>query len=293
MAPLAIVAIFLVSKQALESFWYVLRVELPFYQRLGLLPLHKLLVLITTASLKTVALIAFAIAVIKRDLWNWEGKLLVVGILFGVASYLAQGKAFPYHRYPMLAFLFLWAGLRIITALTDQRGIVRALGIAGVGFAVILAPIYVSRADHKVWAPEFIDALSSDLHHLGGDQLSGHVQCIYTPADCDDTLYRMRLVQSTGLFYDYLIFGSDQERVIRDSRARFWQQFQSNPPQVIILGSGLFPDTSSYSMVATWPLFQQELATQYVLYTDRSFPPAESGHRAYRIYIQKDKYPGS
>ena len=44
MVPLSIVAIFLVSKHALGSFWYVLRVELPFYQRLGLLPLHKLLV---------------------------------------------------------------------------------------------------------------------------------------------------------------------------------------------------------------------------------------------------------
>ena len=292
MVPLSIVAIFLVSKHALGSFWYVLRVELPFYQRLGLLPLHKLLVLITTASLKTVALIALAIAVIKRDWWNWEGKLLVVGILFGVASYLAQGKAFPYHRYPMLAFLFLWAGLQIITAFGDRRRFVRVLAIAGVGFAVILAPIYVSKADHKVWDPQFIDALSSDLHHLGGDQLSGHVQCIATPADCDDTLYRMRLVQSTGLFYDYLIFGSDQERVIRDSQARFWQQFQSNPPQVIVLASGLFPDTASYSMVASWPLFQQELATHYVLYADRSFSPAESGHRAYRIYIQKNKYPG-
>ena len=157
---------------------------------------------------------------------------------------------------------------------------------------MILAPIYVSKADHKVWDPQFIDALSSDLHHLGGDQLSGHVQCIATPADCDDALYRMRLVQSTGLFYDYLIFGSDQERVIRDSQARFWQQFQSNPPQVIVLASGLFPDTASYSMVASWPLFQQELATHYVLYADRSFPPAESGHRAYRIYVQKNKYPG-
>ena len=42
MAPLAIVAIFLGSKHALGPFWYVLRVELPFYQRLGRLPLHKL-----------------------------------------------------------------------------------------------------------------------------------------------------------------------------------------------------------------------------------------------------------
>ena len=33
------------------------------------------------------------------------------------------------------------------------------------------------------------------------------MQCLYTPADCDTVLYRMRLLQSTGLFYDYLIFG--------------------------------------------------------------------------------------
>ncbi len=33
MAPLAIVAIFLVSQHSLGSFWYVLRVELPFYQQ--------------------------------------------------------------------------------------------------------------------------------------------------------------------------------------------------------------------------------------------------------------------
>ncbi len=81
--------------------------------------------MIATASLKTVALIALAIAVIKRDWWNWEGKLLVVGILFGVASYLAQGKAFPYHRYPMLAFLFLWAGLQMITAFAGPANRVR------------------------------------------------------------------------------------------------------------------------------------------------------------------------
>ena len=34
-----------------------------------------------------------------------------------IASYFGQGKAFAYHRYPMLAFLFLWAGLQIVTAL--------------------------------------------------------------------------------------------------------------------------------------------------------------------------------
>jgi hypothetical protein len=110
------------------------------------------------------------------------------------------------------------------------------------------------------------------------------------PADCDDTLYRMRLVQSTGLFYVYLIFGSPQQQVIRDSRAKFWREFEGNTPQVVVLGAGLFPLQHGYGKLDSWPLFEQELATHYVLYADRSFPPAESGQRAYRIYVLK---PGS
>jgi len=288
MAPLAVVAAFLISHHSLGSFWYVLHVELPFYQGLERISLAKMLKLIATASVETVALIALAIALMKRDWWNWEGKLLVTGILFGIASYLAQGKAFPYHRYPMLAFLFLWAGLQIITGLRARR-MVRTLAVAGVGFVVILAPIYVIRAVHKVWDPSYSNSLAADLNQLGGGALSGHVQCIDTPADCDATLYQMRLVQSTGLFYDYLIFGSSQQRVIRDMRATFWHQFQTNTPQVVVVGAGLYPHGRGYGKLASWPLFQQELAGQYALYADRSFPFAESGIRAYRIYVEKNR----
>jgi hypothetical protein len=286
MVPLAVVGAFLISYHSLASFWYVLHVEMPFYQSVGHVSWPKMLSLIATASVKTIVLIAFAIAVMKRDWWNWEGKLLVTGILFGVASYLAQGKAFPYHRYPMFAFLFLWAGLQIIPALRAQR-MVRTLALVGVGFAAILAPIYVSHAVHKVWDPKYSDALVADLNRLGGAALSGRVQCIDTPADCDATLYRMRLVQSTGLFYDYLIFGSSQQRVIRDVRGIFWKQFQRNTPQVVVVGIGLYPNGGGYEKLASWPLFQQELANHYVLYEDRSFPFAESGARAYRIYVEK------
>jgi hypothetical protein len=287
LTPLAIVGAFLVSKHALGSFWYLLRVELPFYETLGRVPVSTLLKLMATPSTRALAIITLAIAVMKRDWWNWEGKLLVLGILFGVASYLGQGKAFPYHRYPMLAFLFLFAGLQIIPALRAQRR-VRSLAIAGVTFVVVLAPLYVREASRKVWDPKFADSLTTDLSHLGGQQLSGHVQCLYTPADCDTVLYRMRLMQSTGLFYDYLIFGSPQQRVIHDSRGKFWPQFQSNMPEVVVVGSGLFPSDRGYGKLDSWPLFEQELARDYYLYDDRSFPPAEAGRKAYRIYVRKN-----
>ena len=91
-----------------------------------------------------------------------------------------------------------------------------------------------------------------------------------------------------GLFYDYLIFGSDQQQVIRDARQQFWQQFQKNTPRVVVIGGGLYPDGVGYGKLASWPLFQQELATHYFLYDDRTFPPAETGQRAYRIYVEKN-----
>jgi hypothetical protein len=285
--PFAIVGAFLISTHSVGSFWYLLRVELPFYKSLGRLSLPTLMTLVASSSIRTLALIALAIALLKWQGWNWESKLLVAGIIFGIASFFAQGKGFPYHRYPMLAFLFLWVGLQIVTGLRD-RGAVGILAMTGLAFALILLPIYVREASRKVWDPQFTDSLAADLNRLGGHELSGHVQCIYMPADCDDTLYRLRLVQSTGLFYDYLIFGSPQQRVIRDAREQFWQQFQKNTPRVVVVGSGLYPDGFGYGKLASWPLFQEELARNYFLYDDRWFPPAESGQRAYRIYVEKN-----
>jgi hypothetical protein len=287
LVPFALVCAFLVSKHSIGSFWYLLRVELPFYKSLGRLPFPTLMTLVASTSIRTLALIALAIALLKRQGWTWEGNLLVAGIIFGIASFFGQGKGFPYHRYPMLAFLFLWVALQIVAGLRT-RGVVGILAATGVAFVLILVPLYVREASRKVWDPQFIDSLAADLNHLGGHELSGHVQCIYMPADCDDTLYRLRLVQSTGLFYDYLIFGSAQQQVIRDERQQFWQQFQKNPPRVVVVGSGLYPGGFGYGKLASWPLFQQELANHYFLYDDRWFPPAESGQRAYRIYVEKN-----
>jgi hypothetical protein len=287
LAPLAVVCLFLISKHALGSFWYLLHVDLPFYEALGRKPAFFLLKLMATTSVEALALISLAIALMKRDWGGWEGKLLVLGILFGIASYFGQGKAFAYHRYPMLAFLFLWAGLQIITALRARQK-VRVFAMAGFTFVVILAPLYVREASRKEWDPSFADALATDLARLGGPDLSGHVQCIYVPADCDAVLYRMGLVQSTGLFYDYLIFGSPQLRVIHDARGRFWNQFQRNTPEVVVVGSGLFPDDRGYNKLDSWPVFERELAGNYYLYDDRTFPPAEAGRKAYRIYVRKN-----
>ena len=287
--PFAVVVVFLAKQHSLGSFWYLLRVELPFYQMLGRKAWPKLFLLMLSPSVRILALFGVAIAMIRQK-QSWETVLLATGILFGMASFLIQGKGFMYHRYPMLAFLFLWVAIELVSALRVP-GIAGRVGFAGVAFALILLPVYLHVATKKVWAEQYPNALTADLNRLGGQGLSGHVQCLDMPSDCDATLYRMQLVQSTGLFYDYLIFGSGQQSVIRDVRARFWQEFQKNTPRVIVVGSDLFPAGLGYQKLASWPRFQQELASRYVLYEDRTFPRTEVGTRAYRIYVEKSEQP--
>ena len=67
LVPFAIVGAFLVSKHSVGSFWYLLRVELPFYKSLGRLPFPALMTLAASPSVRALALIALAIALLKRQ----------------------------------------------------------------------------------------------------------------------------------------------------------------------------------------------------------------------------------
>ena len=284
--PVAVVSGFLASERALGWFWYLLHVELPYYQGLGRLSLLKTFQLLMSAPMKTMALFAVVIAWMKRELWNWEGKMLFAGVLFGAFSFIGQGKGFPYHRYPLLAFFFLWVALQFVVFLRTP-GFAGIVAKAGLGFALILMPLCLRIAGSRVWAMQYMDSLTSDLSHLGGSRLSGHVQCLDTPADCDATLYNMRLVQATGLFYDYLIFGPEQQPVIREERERFWQQFEKNRPAILVVGRGTFPKEDGYEKLDSWAPLRHEIASSYALYADRVFPRGEPGQRAYRIYVDK------
>jgi len=287
--PLTVVGIFLAQKHALGEFIYVMRKVLPYYAHLGRHNFAYLLDNSMTSSIVTLIIIALAIAAFDRSWKNWETITLLLGVAFGVLSYFAQGKGFPYHRYPMLAFIMLCVGLMFTSALR-KPGMVRALGMAGLAFGVIVAPLYAQRAHRRYWDEAFIYALSGDLSQLGGIRLSGHVQCIYMPADCDTALYRMQLVQSTGLFYDYFIFGPSQHPVIEEYRSRFWRELQGNPPRVIVIGQGLYPDDlDDYRKLNQWPQFETYLYANYVLYDERAFKPSDPGPRGFRVYVQKNE----
>lgn len=294
--PVAGVCRFLSEEGSLQAFSYVVRRMLPFYARLGRASFSFVLDSSFTPSVITIVLLASLIVVVSRSSLSstsseeerWEQVILLAGIGFGLFSYFGQGTGFPYHRYPMLAFIMLWTSIQFWRG-TRQQGLVRVTAFVGILFGVTLAPVYTARAARSTWDEAYNVSLAADLNALGGEKLSGRVLCLSTMADCDTTLYRLKLVQDTGLFYDYFIFGDGNNPVIARTRQRILPQLLKNPPRAIILSRRLYPQPDDgYSKLETWPEFERYIAAHYTLYDDREFSKAECGVRGYRLYVLSD-----
>jgi hypothetical protein len=325
--PWAGVLLWLQRVRGLGGFLWTLRTLVPYYTTLAHHKLSFLLIHSVSPLLPLIALWLTAIAIARYQTSDisvtastgtastgtasFERAALVVGILFGAASYVLQGKGLPYHRYLLLAFLLLTIGIDL-TRLLRNKGWVRYVATAGLLLAVLgIAPRSVAKAASYDWRnQEFSAMLAQDLEHLGGQRLSGKVQCLDSVRECLGTLYKLRLVQSTGVLYDLLLFdpkaapnatsraGTQRppqlSPAIQQTRQRFAAALRTQPPEVIIVVSGLFFDNSpSFSKLDAWPQFREFLEPHYDLYVERAPPdPVRWWARAeptprYRIYLRK------
>jgi len=290
--PILLVFGFLLEKHALNAFVVTERTLLPYYALLGRHSVPSLLRLLLVNSIGALLFLGIVIALSQRSKWSWERTVLVAGILFGAASDIAQGKGFLYHRYPFAAFVLLWVAIEFAAA-TRVAGIPRKLAYVGLLYGAIVAGLFTSRASIRTWDETYNQALRLDLISLGGSNLSGpglsgSVQCITMSPECATTLYHLHLLQSTGLVYDYFIFGPSKYPAIAYVRQRFWNQFIDNRPRVIVLGRWLCPERADdYSKLNRWPAFRDYLNQHYTLYAERSFPPPKPGllGYGYRIYV--------
>jgi hypothetical protein len=286
LAASSIVIGFLAAHGSLSAFAWMVEKTLPYYATLGRQDFPALFTRFMSPTVRTLLVLGLAVAIGRRA-WSWESLMVLAGVAFGIFSYFAQGKGFPYHRYPMLAFIFLWAGIQFIDGLR-AKGIAHHAAIAGLCLGVIFAPVYVAWAVRSNWDEAYNEALSADLDQLGGGRLSGHVQCLTTAGDCDTVLYRKHLVQSTGLIYDYFVFGPASQPSVAHARQQVWQAFNASPPRVIVVGRSLYGELpDNYQKLDHWPELNGFLRANYTLYDERGFRPAECGFRGYRIYVRK------
>jgi hypothetical protein len=168
--------------------------------------------------------------------------------------------------------------------------VLAVLGLFVGGF--VIAPTSIFYIHHYETHADFIASLRATLEEAGGASLSGHIQCIDSISGCGTTLYKMRLVQSTGVLSDFLLFGPETVPVVRSTRRQLLQVIETNPPKVIVVSAGLHIDgPGDYRKLERWPEFSEVLSLKYLLKTQWS--PNRPNHwwsrkqwpDGYRVYV--------
>jgi hypothetical protein len=291
--------LFLSRERALHAFFGLTSGMLAYHaslarQSVGYLLLHSFSPLMPLVAIWLV-LAALRRAPPATEKMTWEKMHLWVGLTFGLSSYLLQAKGYSYQRYPVLAFLLLLMAIDFSATLKEQ-GVVRFLGIGGLVFGgIFLAPVSAAMAARYDYGNlGMVAELESDLKGLSSAKLSGGVQCIDSIAGCTNVLYRMKLPETSYVFYDEFLFGPDSVRAVEQNREKFWSDIQRNPPEVIIVSDRLFPDgPDDYQQLFRWPQFNSYLQAEYALYIQRD--PGAGLHwggrtefpAGYRIYLRK------
>lgn len=293
-APLAAL-LWLWRMHVVAAFWRTLAVYIPFHAHMGHLGFWPLLTHCITASHGTLLVLALGLALSDRGRELRRLRVLLgAGMAYGLISYFVQAKGYPDHRYPFAAFLFLFAAVEFTHALRSP-GYRRCLGVVGLLFGTVLSGLSLKRALREHWPGEQVTSLASDLNALGGSALSNKVQCLDTVDGCIETLYDMRLVQSTGFVYDEFLFAAPDEMTPQQTdvqialRRDFLNKIQINPPQVVVVTPRLFPSGPyHYAKLDRWPQLEAFLGSCYRLQAERDFPVGRSYHRdGYRLYLRQ------
>jgi uncharacterized membrane protein (DUF485 family) len=290
--PVVLVLFFLIYERSLSSFFITGLPLMSFHAALGRQGFFYTLKSAFAGSILTMAALTAGMALLRRQQSRlaWASMLGAIG---GLVSYLFQAKCYPYQRYPMLIFLFLWMGVEIVEAWRNKQSDIRSsagqvFAFASLVFAVAVAPLYARRAERTRWNDAVPTAIVADINRLGGTKaLDRQVQCLDTTGGCLDALYRLRLVQATGMVYDEFLFNKDvPSAAVERVRMNFIQQMDANPPKVIIATRWLFPSgPSDYRKLDSSPELTELLRQRYVLLEERDFGVGETGPLGYRLYV--------
>ena len=301
-----IALMFLLRERALAAFFANLHGLVLYYSGLGHRPLGFLL-LHSVSPLLPLVLLWLAVLALRRQPLDWERAALVCGALFGLVSYLVQARGFPYYRYTLVVFLLplmavdftraaetqlsdLWRATSHIRRIKAAQWLALAALAFGGFFLAPQSAVLIHR--YRWWETDFISSLQQNLDALGGERLSGHIQCIDSISGCGNVLYRMRLEPANGLLVDFPLFGADDVPFVRQTRERFFAAMNASPPQVLVVTSALYVDgPGEFRKLDRWPAFKSFLANDYTLETEWSptrtarWWSREETPASYRIYV--------
>lgn len=204
-----------------------------------------------------------------------------LGVLYGVAHFVGQGKGWEYHLYPLAAFVavILFAELepvrharRRLVFAALAASLVIVVGVLHVKGSEAASPAWIAEKERRVGA--LVDALAPRLRP--GDL----VQALDTTDGGIHALLRLRAVQPTRFVYDFHFYHDVGTPVVWSLRARFIDELDRRPPRFIVLFERSWP-AGGYDRLDGFPSLRRRLdgayrrdtaGDGYVIYAKRDDP---------------------
>ncbi|HEU5194067.1 MAG TPA: hypothetical protein VFW70_04950, partial [Methylomirabilota bacterium] len=222
------------------------------------------------------AVIAAASALAGRR-FGVRHAVAAVGVLYGAAHFMGQGKGWEYHLYPLAAFtivlLFMGAGPALARPRSAPAAALLLCALAAGGLLASKA----ARTSPAAWErakAERVRALAGELGALlkAGDT----VQVLDTSGGGLHALLRLRVREPTRFLYDFHFFHDTDHPTIRALRAELLRGLDARPPRTIVLFEEGWP-AGGYERLDTFVPLRERLAGYDLV---RLGP-------GYRIYAQR------
>lgn len=196
--------------------------------------------------------------------------LATLGLAYGVVHYVAQGKGWEYHLYPLALFSAILIAAELPAALAAGRRL-----FAGALATTLVASLWLldakaleaSAADFW-WAREAsVRTLEADLRERLGP--GDTVQVFDTTGGGIHALFRLRVRQPTRFLYDFHFFHDERTPVVQALRAELVRDLQARPPRLIVLVERAWP-AGGHERVARFPALAALLRERYEIAVTRA-----------------------
>jgi hypothetical protein len=238
----------------------VLHYLIPYYVRLGRptsWAFHRWHVWIPIA-----AAVALALAhAVRARRFTVRHAIVVLGIAYGLVHYVAQGKGWEYHLYPLAAFAALLTFAEGGPALAQRR----LLGVplaASLALALILLAQRGVEAANAGWIRQKDDLVREVTRDLGTLAPGETVQVLDTTDGGIHVLLRLGALQPTRFLYDFHFFHDEGVREIRALRAELIRDLAARPPRFIVIFDRGWP-VGGPERIARFPELEQWLGERY------------------------------
>src|SRR5262245_22664527 len=264
-APLAVM-LWLASGGALPA-WRAIVFDylLPLYGRLGRPPawgFHRWEIWVPLGA----AVVVSVVGAVTARRCSWRHLVACLGVVYGLAHYVGQGKGWEYHVYPLAAFASVLLFAELAPALSMRRwSTAMPVAVALMIAAVMLQTkgAEAAAAADGGWISDKarrVGTVVADLRtRLRPDET---VQVLDTTEGGIHALLRLGVREPSRFVYDFHFFHDVTTPVVRGLRAELLGALRARPPRFIVVFERGWPN-GGVERIDTFPELRQLLERAY------------------------------